>query len=187
MDTVEEQLAAERLLEVVECTRPERVHRRLHVAVAGDEDDRDPDLPRGELSLEPEAAHARQADLQQETARPPTVQRFEERLGGGVRLDGEPHRRAELAERLACSLVVIHDEDPRLHAGSARGPDHRASGCRRCARLGRQRLRALVAGICASIEPVVGHTARHHRGGGVRRSIVKTTRGDAGQPAWCSP
>ena len=71
------------------------------------------------------------------------------------------------------------------HVGSMPRPESIRALLR--ARLGGQRLRVLVARICASIEPVVGHTAVYHHGGGARRSIVKTTRGDAGQPAWGSP
>ena len=149
MDAVEQQLAAEGLLEVVERAGLQRVHRGLDVAVAGHDDDRQPDIPNDELSLEPEASHAGEAQLEHETSRTASVQRVEERLGRGVRLDGEPHRGAELPERLACGRVVIHDEDTRLHAAAVR---------------------------------LVGHTALHHRCGGVRRSIVRTTHRHPGDP-----
>ena len=120
VDAIEKQLAAERLLEVVERPRLERVHRRAHVAIARDDDDRQPEVPGGELALQAEAAHPRETELQEEATRPPPAERGEKGLRSRVRLDREPHRRAELAERFARRLVVIHDEDPR-HGGGSRG------------------------------------------------------------------
>src|SRR5207244_1816311 len=99
VDAIEKQLAAERLLEVVERPRLERVHRRAHVAVARDDDHGQPDVPGRELALQPEAADSGEAELQEQTPRPPSVERREKGLRGGVRLDREPDRRTELAER----------------------------------------------------------------------------------------
>ncbi len=84
------------------------------VAVSGDEDDRNVNVRRRELSLKIETTSARQPDIEHEagrSVRAPFVQEFGNRSQGlGLRADGSD----QAAERLADPRVVIDDDDGRL-------------------------------------------------------------------------
>src|SRR5438067_470623 len=79
-DAVEEQLAADRLLEEIEGAGPHGARRRRHVAVAADDDDGQGQAAGDERVLEVDAAQPRHAEVDDEAARPAAVLRLEELL-----------------------------------------------------------------------------------------------------------
>src|SRR5206468_147563 len=69
VDTVEQHLTVERLLDEVDRARAHGAHRGRHVGVAGDHDYRNRDPAPDELLLQVESAHPRQPDVAHDTAR----------------------------------------------------------------------------------------------------------------------
>ena len=107
-------MIAERLRQELDRAPLHRLHGHRNIAVPGDEDDRDVDVCRRELSLKIETALPGQSDIEHQaggSVRASLVQEFGDRGEGlGLQTDGTDQG----AERLADLGVVIDDDDGRL-------------------------------------------------------------------------
>src|SRR5216683_1056318 len=122
LDRVQQVLIAERLGQELDRSSLYRLDGHRDVAVSGDEDDRNVNVRRRQLSLKIETTSARQPDVEHKASgavRAPLVQEFGNRSQGlGLRADGSD----QAAERLANSWVVIDDDDGRLFCHRLRPP-----------------------------------------------------------------
>jgi hypothetical protein len=110
VDAVEQVLVAERLLDEVDRAGLHRLDRHRHVAVAGDEDDRQDRVALVELDLQFETAHAGHADVEHQAPRPVVALGVEELLTGFEHLHGQPDRLEQHAQGIADRCVVVDDE-----------------------------------------------------------------------------
>jgi hypothetical protein len=122
VDPVEQVLVAERLLDEVNRAGLHRLDRHRHVAMSGDEDDRQDRVVLVQLLLQLESAHARHADVEHQAARVIVPMRIEELLRRLVHFDGQANRLEQHPERVANCGVVIDDEN-----GWLRFLDHSSS------------------------------------------------------------
>src|SRR5213080_4304551 len=122
-DAVEQELAAEGLLDEVDGARLHGPHRRRYVAVSGDHDHREPDVAAGERALEIEPAHPGQADIGHDAAGTPAVLGLQELLRPGIRFDRDVDGAEQVPQTFAHSRVVLDDVDLRVgHHGSPYRP-----------------------------------------------------------------
>ncbi len=114
LDRIQQILIAERLSQELDRAPFHRLHGHRNVTVSGDEDNRNVDVRRRELSLKIETTPARQSDIEHQTSwsvRAPFVQEFgNRRQGFGLHANGSD----QAAKRLADLWVVIDDDDGRL-------------------------------------------------------------------------
>src|SRR6059058_3204945 len=133
-DAVEQELAAEGLLDEVDGARLHGPHRRRYVAVSGDHDHREPDVAAGERALEIEPAHPGQADIGYDAAGTPAVLGLQEVLRPGIRFDRDVDGAEQVPQAVAHPRVVLDDIDLRVgHHGSPYRPavPRRAGRCPR--------------------------------------------------------
>jgi len=78
--------------------------------VAGDEDDRDGDLARGQFALEFKAAHARQTNVQDQAGGCGCGASCQETCRVGKRLDAQTHGVKQALDGRSGGGIVIHDE-----------------------------------------------------------------------------
>ena len=83
----------------------------LGVRVRGEDDDRSGATVVGQPALETESVHARQVNVNDETADDLQARRAEQRLGRREHGDTESGRSEERVERDADTLIVVHDPD----------------------------------------------------------------------------
>src|SRR5437667_368773 len=122
-DAVEQELAAEGLLDEVDGARLHGPHRRRYVAVSGDHDHREPDVAAGERALEIEPAHPGQADIGHDAAGTPAVLGLQELLRPGIRFDRDVDGAEQVPQAVAHPRVVLDDVDFRVgHHGSPYRP-----------------------------------------------------------------
>src|SRR6202035_3180440 len=111
LDRVQQVLIAERLGQELDRSSLYRLDGHRDVAVSGDEDDRNVNVRRRQLSLKIETTSAGQSDIEHEaggSVRAPFAQKFGNRSQGlGLQADGPD----QAAERLADPRVVIDDDD----------------------------------------------------------------------------
>ena len=117
LDAVEQVLVVEGLLDEVKGARLHGAHGHLHVAVAGDEYDRDVDALGRKALLQFKSAHAWHAHIQHQTARPRGVVTVDEGLRRAKILDPQAHRLDQPAKAARNGLVVINYEYCRLVHG----------------------------------------------------------------------
>jgi len=114
LDRVQQVLIAERFCQELDRSSFYRLDGHRDVAMSGDEDDRNVNVGRRELSLKIETTSAGQSDIEDEArgaVRAPFAQEFGNRSQGlGLHAD----RSDQAAERLADPRVVIDDDDGRL-------------------------------------------------------------------------
>jgi hypothetical protein len=111
LDSVEEIRVPKRFSQKIPGTGLHRADGYRHVAMAGDENDRNLDLACGQLLLELQPAHAGHADICHEagdTIRPKCLQKRVGRFEGLVFIAG---RLEQQAQRLAHAAIVVDDID----------------------------------------------------------------------------
>src|SRR6202040_3827844 len=114
---IEQVLLAKGLGEELDSARLHRLHRHGNVAMAGDEDDGNPDVRFRQFALKVQPAHARQAYVEYEAARR-VRSRDPQEIGGRIEyLDFEANRTKEAAERRTHRRVVVDDENDLLGVG----------------------------------------------------------------------
>src|SRR6266446_2383950 len=110
LNRVQQVLVAERLGQKLDRSSLYRLDGHRDVAISGDEDDRNVNIRRRELSLKIQTTSARQPDIEHEAGRAvraPFVQKFGNRSQGlGLHADGSD----QTTERLADPRVVIDGE-----------------------------------------------------------------------------
>ncbi len=122
LNTVDQVLVAEGLLQEVERTGLHGLHRHRHIAVAGNENDRDHRAQPVELLLQLQAAHFRHAHVQHQAARLSGVVVLQEFAGRSQCRGHQPDGLQQQAQRAPDSLVIVNDEDHRrslFHIGSS--------------------------------------------------------------------
>src|SRR5262245_46010212 len=107
---------AERLLDEVDCSFLDRGDRRPHVAVGGDEDDRNVDLVALEVLLQLEAAHAGETQVEHQAPGSAGLIGSDELRSGIECADGDAVRLHQPGPQRADRLVVLDDVSGRRHA-----------------------------------------------------------------------
>ncbi len=113
-NVLDQQLLAERLFEKLGGARLQRPHRDRHVAVPGDDDDRQVRAALHQHTLHFQPAHARHAHVENQAARLGRIERGQKFLRRRERLHFQPDGPQEHVERLAHGGVVVNHEYDRL-------------------------------------------------------------------------
>src|SRR2546425_3982731 len=119
---IEQVLLPKRLREKLDCTGLHGSNRHGNVAVPGEEDDRQRRVGVGKRLLQVEAAHSREADVEQEASRSMPSGAAQEGRGAREDFHGQPPRREQSSEGIAKGPVIVNDEDDRTLG------DHSISG-----------------------------------------------------------
>jgi hypothetical protein len=132
VDRVAQLRLREGLLDEVDGLAEERRARRRHVAMRGDDHERDPAAGLAHARLQLRAREARQAQVRHDAAAPRGIERDEEALGVGERARRVPGEAEHQPERIADGRVVVDDVDDEAglsvsHGAAAAG----AGGTRR--------------------------------------------------------
>lgn len=107
----EQVVVAKGLLQEVVRARLHRLDGHRHIAVAGDEHDRNRRAERIQALLQLEAAHPGHAHIEHDAARARAVVACEEIVGGSVQHRIEPVGLEQQAQRAADRVVVVDHED----------------------------------------------------------------------------
>src|SRR5688572_24761459 len=113
VDAIDEVLVAERLLDEIDRARLHGLHCHRHVAVTGDEDDRQDRMLFVELLLQLQSRHAGHADVEHQAARAILAVRVEKLLRRAERLHRVSDRAQQQFQRIADCSIVVHHEDGR--------------------------------------------------------------------------
>ena len=133
-DDAGEMLGGERLLQEVVGSLPHRLDRQLHVAVPGDQDDRDFAVEVADPMQERHPVRSRHPDIRHHNAIEAVAEKLEHMVGIGEGDDGQPIKLERLRRRPAQLLLVVHQKDTLLaHSAALRTSVATSSSMRKTA------------------------------------------------------